>query len=49
VIEFPEDSVLVYSFGPACDSDMGHYEGDGCADGVHESMGMSAPYDDVKP
>ncbi len=49
VIEFPEDSVLVYSFGPDCDSDEGHYEGDGCADGDHGSLGIPEPWDDVRP
>ena len=48
-IEFPEDQVLVYSFGPDMDSDEAHFDGDGCADGAHDAMGLGKPVDDVRP
>ena len=47
VIEFPEEGILVYSFGPDQESDEGHYDGDGCPDGAHASF--TPPVDDVKP
>ena len=49
VIEIPQEGVLVYSFGSDRDSDMGHFEGDGCAEGVHEALGLPEPVDDVRP
>ncbi len=49
VIEFPEGRVLVYSFGPDMESDEGHFEGDGCTEGVHEALGLCVPVDDVRP
>lgn len=49
VIEFPEEGILVYSFGPDMESDEGHFEGDGCAEGVHASLGLRVSVDDVRP
>ena len=47
VIEFPDEGVLIYSFGPDAQSDWGHFEGDGCAAADHASL--TPPVDDVRP
>lgn len=47
VIEFSEEGVKVYSFGPDGESDGGHSDGDGCPASAHASL--SEPIDDVRP